>query len=245
MVRLLIAFIILSSHFCTFAAQQKFVSQTQQTQLIELYTSQGCSSCPPADEWLTTFVNNDRLWSEVVPINFHVDYWDNLGWPDRYASPNFSKRQRLYKSLGYSRTVGTPGFIINGRGWAGWFYGLKKPKYVIKDVGILEVIKNDNDISVLFTPTASYSIPLNVNVAQLGFGLFDSIKRGENRGKLLRHDFVALSYQQSTLLEDNNRYSGSLTISSPDVVSAVSGIAVWITQGNDPVPIQSIGGFIR
>ena len=53
----------------------------------------------------------------TIPVNFHVDYWDNLGWPDPYASGEFTQRQRIYKDLGNTNVVATPGFVINGRGW--------------------------------------------------------------------------------------------------------------------------------
>ncbi len=55
--------------------------------LLELYTSEGCSSCPPADRWLSGLRQDPRLWRQLVPVAFHVDYWDGIGWPDRFASP--------------------------------------------------------------------------------------------------------------------------------------------------------------
>lgn len=68
-------------------------STPNQTTVLELYTSQGCSSCPPAEKWISGFVDSDKLWTELVPINFHVDYWDYLGWKDPFADSAFSKRQ--------------------------------------------------------------------------------------------------------------------------------------------------------
>jgi len=69
-----------------------------QVTLVELYTSQGCSSCPPADRWLNEFTDSDRLWTQLVPVALHVDYWDYLGWEDPYASAENSARQRSVPS---------------------------------------------------------------------------------------------------------------------------------------------------
>jgi hypothetical protein len=62
--------------------------------LVELFTSEGCSSCPPADRWLSRLKRDSRLWKSVFPVAFHVDYWDYIGWPDRFAVPQYSALQR-------------------------------------------------------------------------------------------------------------------------------------------------------
>jgi hypothetical protein len=79
-----------------FAETSTFQSGESATTLIELFTSEGCSSCPPADKWLSKFRSNPDLWSRVVPVAFHVDYWNNLGWMDRFSRPEFTERQRGY-----------------------------------------------------------------------------------------------------------------------------------------------------
>ena len=60
-----------------------FESGVTRTTLLELFTSEGCSSCPPAEKWLSQLKSNPDLWKKIVPIAFHVDYWDHLGWRDR------------------------------------------------------------------------------------------------------------------------------------------------------------------
>src|SRR5210317_1284191 len=94
-----------------------FSSGDRRVTLLELYTSQGCSSCPPAESWLNRFTDDDRLWKQVVPVAFHVDYWDYLGWRDPYALPQYSDRQRRYRSKGKVSAVYTPGFVVNGGEW--------------------------------------------------------------------------------------------------------------------------------
>ena len=90
--------------------------------LLELYTSEGCSSCPPADRWVSKLRDDPRLWHEVVPVAFHVDYWDYIGWPDRFASPAFGARQREYARTRHVSTVYTPGLVLAGEEWRSWFF---------------------------------------------------------------------------------------------------------------------------
>ena len=86
------------------------------TVLVELFTSQGCSSCPPADELLPTLAAAaDDLDIEVIPLAFHVDYWDDLGWKDPFSSPVFSRRQRAYAARLPAGRVYTPQLVVGGR----------------------------------------------------------------------------------------------------------------------------------
>src|SRR5438552_12328276 len=98
-----------------------FESGDMQTTLIELFTSEGCSSCPPADAWISQLKESPDLWKKIVPIAFHVDYWNNLGWRDRFAKPEFTARQRWYVAAWRGDSVYTPGFVVNGREWRSWF----------------------------------------------------------------------------------------------------------------------------
>src|SRR6516164_9572668 len=92
----------------------RFESGPAQVSLLELYTSEGCSSCPPAEAWLGELSRNPNLWRAVVPVSFHVDYWDNLGWKDGFSSREFTLRQRFYAASWGSESVYTPGFVLNG-----------------------------------------------------------------------------------------------------------------------------------
>lgn len=79
--------------------------------VVELYTSQGCSSCPPADDFLNKLAKKD----DVIALGLHVDYWDYLGWKDELASPEFSARQRAYAHVARNRSVYTPQMVVGGR----------------------------------------------------------------------------------------------------------------------------------
>ena len=86
--------------------------------LVELYTSEGCSSCPPADRWLSTL--SSRPAGSVVPLALHVDYWDYIGWKDPYAKREFSLRQRKFSQLQRMALVYTPQVMLQGRDFRGW-----------------------------------------------------------------------------------------------------------------------------
>ena len=93
---------------------QAVQAETRQPVVVELYTSQGCSSCPPADAFLGELARQD----DVIALSLHVDYWDDMGWKDTFASPNTTARQRAYKQVLNSRYVYTPQIVVDGRGHA-------------------------------------------------------------------------------------------------------------------------------
>ena len=86
-------------------------AQTKPAVVVELYTSQGCSSCPPADDFLGSLAED----SGVIPLALHVDYWDYIGWADSFANPRFTERQKAYAHAEGSKTIYTPQFIIHGQ----------------------------------------------------------------------------------------------------------------------------------
>ena len=93
-----------------FAAGASAQSQSHAGVVVELYTSQGCSSCPPADELLALLADDPR----VIPLALHVDYWDYIGWTDRFADARFTQRQKAYARAAGSRTIYTPQMIVGG-----------------------------------------------------------------------------------------------------------------------------------
>src|SRR4029077_19077011 len=103
--------------FAAQAGDRLFESGQKKTHLIELFTSQGCSSCPPAEAWLSKLKAEPGLWKDFVPLAFHVDYWDRLGWRDSYAAKEWTARQYQYSANWKSASVYTPGFVLDGREW--------------------------------------------------------------------------------------------------------------------------------
>ncbi|MDE2275535.1 MAG: DUF1223 domain-containing protein, partial [Burkholderiales bacterium] len=84
--------------------------------VVELYTSEGCSACPPAERWLSSLTGRPG----VIALAFHVDYWDRLGWADRFASPENTARQHAWARQAGNGTVYTPQVLLNGQDWRGW-----------------------------------------------------------------------------------------------------------------------------
>ena len=90
-------------------------SSNHRVGLLELYTSEGCSSCPPADRWVSSLKDDPRVWKDLVPVAFHVDYWDYIGWRDQFASAAFSRRQQEYARQGAIDSVYTPALCTTAK----------------------------------------------------------------------------------------------------------------------------------
>jgi hypothetical protein len=220
-------------------------SEEQRAVFIELYTSEGCSSCPPADHWLSQLKNDPRLWEQIVPIAFHVDYWDYLGWHDRFANVRYSRRQQDYKEHEYLETIYTPGVMKNGREWRGWStYRIQTPTDRNK-VGILKANINNDDATAEFIPVQSSRSILVLNIAMLGSDLTSRVTTGENAGKVLKHDFVVLDFRQYKQKEQSGRFIWELPSLLRSASTDVSGIVLWVTYAGDPTPLQATGGWLR
>ncbi len=235
--------LILSSN-----AQTKiFESALERTGTIELFTSEGCSSCPPADDWLNQLEKSKDLWTRWIPMVFHVDYWDYLGWKDPWSSPEFSKRQRTYAALWNSDSVYTPEMVLNGKEWRNWHHLGTLPNTLnLPKPGILKAEASDSgEIKIKFSPEKSqkFGASFLVHAAVLGFDQISNVKSGENRGKLLRHHFNVLEHVQAPMKRSSEVLEGKLDLStfseSRDIRRA---IVVWISSGEDPIPIQATGG---
>jgi len=210
----------------------QFSSQVQQTTMIELYSSQGCSSCPPAERWISKFIHDDKLWENTVPVVFHVDYWNDLGWVDPFSNASNSKRQRIYHRQRKINSVYTPGFIINGNEWRGGeVYAAEK------DPGVLRASLGDKKLKVIFDKKES----LELHIAILGIGLETDVKSGENRDKMLREDFIALTHQK--VKSDK----GEWQIELPNIKEKSArrfALAIWVSLPGENAPMQSTGGWL-
>lgn len=95
--------------------EQRFESGLNRMGLLKKYSSQDCSRCPLAKHWINGFENDERLWVEVVPVMFHVDYWDRLEWKDPFALFENTIRQYAHRKRGDVASVYTPGLVSNGK----------------------------------------------------------------------------------------------------------------------------------
>ncbi len=219
---------------------QTFQSGVQQVPLVELYTSEGCSSCPPADRWMTSLLDEQGLWQNFVPIAFHVDYWDYIGWPDKFASKEYSQRQRRYAAEFGESTVYTPGMRKAGDLWRNWLYVRSPELSDAEGVGVLSLeVNNDGSFNAKFSPTQESSTSTQINIALLGLGLSTDVKRGENKGKTLNHNFVVLGVSTFASASKNN-WQG--TLPEPSFSAPSYAVAAWVTEGGSLKPIQVVGG---
>jgi hypothetical protein len=145
--------------------------------VIELYTSEGCSSCPPADRWLSTLKPSAAAGRAVVQA-FHVGYWDHIGWADRFAAPAHTKRQRQVAGR-------------NGLDWRDW--GRSPDSQAPARARIVLQRNGDDAFEALVTPAdgvTAWSAYWTVTE----HGHSSKVKSGENAGEFLQHDFVVRQY---------------------------------------------------
>ena len=223
-----------------------FQSSATQTAVLELFTSEGCSSCPPAEALLTSFKASPALWKDFVPVAFHVDYWDYLGWRDSWSSKAYSDRQRAYAAAWANNAVYTPGFVLNGkecRDWSRLTDLLKSPG---APAGTLKVSSTDLDHwQVWFTPPAPSRENYEVHAALLASDLTSDVKAGENKGRHLNHDFVATALLKTPLktYRDAAWTQFVLTKTAKNQKGRLA-LAVWVTRLGRLDPLQAVGGWL-
>jgi hypothetical protein len=183
--------------------------------LIELYTSEGCDSCPPADKWLSRLVGTDKEppgVTRAVPISFHVDYWDRLGWKDRFASSKYTDRQ--YEQMRRQRAtfVFTPQVMLQGRDFGQW-RAVDDPAAAIATVNArrprasIELVVEPQGADAIVdvhvkVPDVRDRGGAVVAVALVQNKLSSDVKAGENAGKRLTHDHVVRQWRAAPAAVD-------------------------------------------
>ena len=175
---------------CTAASAERRVA------LLELYTSEGCDSCPPADRWVSRLPAKGLTPERVVVLAFHVDYWDRLGWTDRFGQARFTQRQRELNDRNRARVVYTPQLVLNGKDYrrsgdeefARRLADLnrERPRASIR----LALEPAADRVKVGGTWSSTEAAEAGAWLALYENRLSSEIKAGENRGKRLDHDFV-------------------------------------------------------
>ena len=230
-------FIILCSFSVSSYSDTLIESGTNQGTLIELYSSQGCSSCPPAERWVSNYRNDPNLWKSVFPVVFHVDYWDYLGWKDPFSQKEFSQRQRNYHRSQAIRSVYTPGVIVNGKEYRQWYRGHSLPT-VTRQVGNLILdIKNNS-----LTSTYSEEKPLSLSIAILAMDISTSVKSGENAGREFTENFIVLSL--TTVASPDGKWQLNLDIPA-DYKRNKLALVSWVTEPQSLQPLQVAGGWLE
>lgn len=220
---------------------QHFTSGQRQAVLIELYTSEGCNSCPPAEAYLNGLRQHPELWRRYIPVAFHVDYWDYIGWRDPYAHPLHGERQSSYARLHNARNVYTPAFVVNGEPWRPGWFGNKLPEGDNLS-GQLNVILRGEQLEAEFISASPLAGTLRLNIALLGMDLMSKILAGENTGRNARHEFVVIAYK--SLGSVNAQWKTNLpALHFTDAKRHA--LAVWVSRNSDPTPLQAVGGELQ
>ena len=230
--------------FCSLADALQFQSSERRIHLIELFSSEGCSSCPPADEWLSSLRKNANLWKEFVPVEFHVDYWNRLGWHDPFSKAAFTSRQNKYASEWGSRNVYTPAFVLNGEEWKSGALGNRQvPKPEGIKVGVLTVTEKKGRIFDVRFRTTRSSAQWMATGALLGNRLSSKVTNGENGGRTLSHEFVAMHLVTMPMIKSGNDYVALLNLGGPLKTEPPSlSLAVWVSDTQSQRPVQAVGG---
>ncbi|HEY2862612.1 MAG TPA: DUF1223 domain-containing protein [Casimicrobiaceae bacterium] len=199
-------------------------SPEHSTALIELYTSEGCDSCPPADRWLSS-LPAQNLGDRAVALALHVDYWDRLGWKDRFGRASFSERQRDESARSGGAFVYTPQVLLQGRDYPQWHAGDELEHAIAKinarpARAVLDLVAHPRaataevDVSVRVTDVRERAGAV-VAVALVQNGLSSEVKAGENAGKHLRHDHVVRQWRELLTLDASGVGAGKLDLALP------------------------------
>lgn len=200
----------------SFAAECSAKSGAQTVPLLELYTSEGCSSCPPADKWMSGIKAGN-----VTPLAFHVDYWDYIGWKDKFSKAEYSERQRKTAAFGGAGYVYTPQFVMNGRDFKGWDNSRfrekveSSQKLASRANLTLNAVQENGKITLKTsaqTTNPADAKNVDVFVALYENKLVSQVKAGENSGRELKHDYVVREFFGAYQINNQNQFSKNFTL---------------------------------
>ena len=171
-------------------------AQAEPVVVVELYTSQGCSSCPPADEFVAMLSSNPQ----ILPLALHVDYWDYIGWADKFAHPKFTDRQRAYAKAVGSRTIYTPQLIIGGQdrieGFAPDETAARLRDHMAKGSHVRLTVTREGDRLVIRAEAdPPLTEPVRVQLVRYKPAETVTIERGENAGRTITYTNIVTSWE--------------------------------------------------
>lgn len=172
-------------------------AQAEPVVVVELYTSQGCSSCPPADEFLAMLASDPR----ILPLALHVDYWDYIGWEDHFAQAKFSDRQRAYARAVGSRTIYTPQLIIGGADRIEGFAPEETADRLRAHMNagtpvVLTVTRQGDKLVIRAEADPPLTEPVRVQLVRYRPEETVTIERGENAGKTITYRNIVTSWER-------------------------------------------------
>ncbi len=230
--------------FSAFAGDPIVVSSgDKQTAVVELYTSEGCSSCPSADRWLSRLIEAPKDELDVLALAFHVDYWDYLGWKDRFSSAAYTSRQRQLGANNLQQTIYTPEFFVNGMETRGTNSILDKIRQANQQQSPLDLkltVSRDKTSLVLdlHSPGDRDTIgQIHHRYLVYENNLSTDVKRGENSGEILKHEQVVRYMSKAKSLRQQNQYRIEI---DPDWQPENIGVAVLVTSPGNSHYFQAL-----
>jgi len=220
----------------------------QQMAVVELYTSEGCSSCPPADEWLEALIEIESDEIDVLALAFHVDYWDYIGWKDRFGDPKHTNRQRQLGANNKQRSIYTPEFFVGGKEARGTGNVLSQIYAANEtDASIqlkLSVRKKGNYFQIELEPGGEEpgSKMLHHRYFIYEKNLTSDVTRGENSGETLSHQNVVRYMSRALKLNESNQHS--ITI-DPDWQLENIGVAALVTTPGNESYLQAVHTLVK
>jgi hypothetical protein len=212
--KLLLAFSLANLSTPIIAAECSARSGAATVPLLELYTSEGCSSCPPADKWLSNIKLDSK---QIIPLAFHVDYWDYIGWKDRFSKAEYSQRQRKIAAFNNAGFVYTPQFVMNGRDFKG-SDGSRLNNMVETSQKLasranlsLDAITQSNG-EITLKVGAQAVRPSDIRNSDIFVAIYENklvskVKAGENTGRELKHDYVVRELFGAYQINNQNAFS--------------------------------------
>jgi hypothetical protein len=228
---LMLAAAIAAPTFAQTTASCSAQSAAQPPAVVELYTSEGCSSCPPADQWASKLKGR----SDVLALAFHVNYWDKLGWPDRFANSVTTERQHVLQRAMGTSYVYTPQVVLNGHDLRSWS-SASLPRLAASPISVALVREGS---SVRASIGASAPQRLAGFWAVLEDGHSSRVKSGENAGETLAHDNVVTLYRPVAEWSAGNA-SQSFTLELPAATSKSRRVAFIVTDPSGAKPLQAV-----
>ncbi len=226
------------------------VSGSSTVALLELYTSEGCDSCPPADRWVGELGKRGFGTDRIVPIALHVDYWDYLGWKDPYARSTFTARQREVVKLGGGAVVYTPQILVNGRDYRRWssassFAGdLKaindRPARATIALSLKPSGQSTAEVSAAVTnidPAHRAKAALYVAIYEDGLSM--NVTAGENKGVRLKHDRVVREWFGPFGLDGSGKIDLHRAVMLP-ARSKISGVVAFVQNRRNAEILQAL-----
>jgi hypothetical protein len=225
---------IASSAFISFNKAKKInTSNNQHFAVVELFTSEGCSSCPPADEAIAK-LQNDNADKPVYILAFHVDYWDRLGWKDMFSSADYSKRQKEYADYLKTSSPYTPQVVVNGQkefvgSEVGTLHSAVKDALQKDEVAglILSDVKADQKKATIHYQAEGNGYNSTLLLALIQKTAVIHVKSGENGGRTLSHVQIVQKLQSVAL---SNNKSGIENIKLPSGFNAQSWEVIGLIQ---------------